>query len=344
MKIAGANLPDVGARALEAATGSWSRQAIGLPVAHALTRGSPEVTVAVLDTGVCATHPELEHALLRGFDFVDIIEGAKGFIGDHLGADPAPDDEQGHGTHVAGIIAARGVRAPVGVAPRCKVLPVRVLGTFVGPDGRPVGAGVRDNIDQGLKWAIDQGAHVINMSLGLLADGPGDQPHAAMMDYARRRGVTVVAAVGNDGTTKQYFPSALPHVVAVGAFDRSGAVARFSTRGLQVDVLGPGEEIYSSYADDGYAFASGTSQAAPFVAGVAALLKSYALSIGESLRDPAIKHVLKRTADRPGPAQKTRDAGYGRLNAADALRFLQLQRRESKPRGVRRPPLIEARP
>jgi subtilisin family serine protease len=226
-------------------------------------------------------------------------------------------------------------------------LPVRVLGTYVGKDGRAVGAGLRENIDQGLKWAVDQGANVINMSLGLLAEGPRDEPHAETIDYARRHGVTVVAAAGNDGSDRQYYPSSLPHVIAVGAFDRRGDVAPFSTRGRQVDVIGPGEDIYSSFSEHGYAYCSGTSQAAPFVAGTVALLKSLALEHGAAASDQHIKHLLKRTADRGDQRLKTRDAGYGRLNAADALQLLQLKTtRTSSPiaRHVRSGHSTEARP
>jgi subtilisin family serine protease len=341
--VASVRLPE--ASSLSSPSSRWGRDAIGLEWAHAVTRGDPSVVVAVLDTGIDAAHPELAGVSLPGHDFVNVLGDVAGFVGDYLDADPRPDDEQGHGTHVAGIIAGRGRRMPVGVAPQCRILPVRVLGTFVGKDGRPVGAGMRENIDQGMKWAIDQGAAVVNLSLGLLPEGVADEPHAEVIDYARRRGVTVVAAAGNDGSERQYYPSALPHVIAVGAFGRGGAVAPFSTRGRQVDVIGPGEDIYSSFAEHGYAYCSGTSQAAPFVAGTVALLKSAALRRGTELSDRQIKHALKRTADREGTRLKTRDAGYGRLNAADALKFLELKTNSTPvARRVRSASPIEARP
>jgi thermitase len=297
-----------------------SREEILLPEAHALTQGSPDVTVAVLDTGVCLQHPELTHALLPGYDFVDIIDGASSFIGDFLGADPVPDDEVGHGTHVAGIIAARGLRMPVGVAPRCKLLPVRVLGAME-RDGRRVGAGLIDNINSAVKWAVDHGADVINMSLGVRHEG-GGVPHAEVIDYARRKGVTVVAASGNGGGEDLFYPGALPHVITVGAHDDAGEVAAFSSYGKQVSLVAPGTDIFSAYLGNAYALSSGTSHAAPFVAGAAALLRARAREQGHRLRDAQVKYALQQSADRVGRDFKDLKAGYGRLNVRDALRLL----------------------
>ncbi len=300
-----------------------SREEILLPEAHAITRGSPEVVVAVLDTGVTSGHPELRHALVSGFDFVDIIDGATAFIGDFLGADPIPDDEVGHGTHVAGIIAGRGIRMPAGVAPRCKLMPVRVLGAMA-KDGRRVGAGLIDNINTAVKWCVDRGAQVINMSLGVRHEG-GGLPHDEVIGYARRKGVTVVAASGNGGGEDLFYPGALPHVITVGAFEEDGEVASYSSWGRQVSLVAPGTDIYSTYLENGYALSTGTSHAAPFVAGAAALLRSCALQRGRRLRDRQVKHLLQHTADKVDRNFKHLKAGYGRLNVRDALRLLDLR-------------------
>ncbi|EWY41327.1 peptidase S8 [Skermanella stibiiresistens SB22] len=318
--VARAELPRASALSGGDRTGEAARTAIGLDETRDYSRGDPRILVAVLDTGIALDHPELAGALRPGRDFVDILDGAGQFVGDYLGADDVPDDEVGHGTHVAGIIAGRGIRMPAGVAPRCSVLPVRVLGAME-KAGKRFGAGLLDNINSAVKWAVDQGADVINMSLGVRHEG-GGLPHREVVDYARRHGVTIVAASGNDGQRQLYYPGALPHVIAVGAADDKGRVASFSTFGDQVSLIAPGVDIYSTYLEHGYAFSTGTSHAAPFVAGAAALLKCHARSLGRRLTDGQVKHVLKHTADKVGREFKDPKAGFGMLNLRDALRLL----------------------
>ena len=191
-------------------------------------------------------------------------------------------------------------------------------------DGRTIGAGLVDNINVGVKWAVDQGADVINMSLGIRHEA-GGLPHEEVIAYAARRGVTVVAASGNDGSDALYYPGALPEVVAVGAVDRNGEVASFSTWGDEVDLVAPGVDIYSAAPDGGYAFSTGTSHASPFVAGAAALLRAVALARGRRIRDQHVKHILKHTADRIDKRFKSPKAGFGRLNLADAVRLLEFR-------------------
>jgi subtilisin family serine protease len=224
---------------------------------------------------------------------------------------------------VAGIIAARGLAMPRGVAPRCRLLPVRVLGALR-RDGGAVGAGLVDNISTGIKWAVDQGADVISMSLGVEASGT-EIPHQDVIDYARRKGVTVVAASGNDGSgTTRYYPGALPYTIAVGASDPEGEVAAFSTWGRQVDLVAPGTDIYSCLPHGGYGFSTGTSHATPFVSGAAALLTSLARRGGtRPLGDGRVKHLLRNTADRLDARFRHPKAGFGRLNLLDAVRLLE---------------------
>ncbi len=318
--IGGIDLQPQRAASLSIRTDRASRDAIYLEEAHAFTEGDEEITIAILDTGVDLDHPEYRDALLDGYDFVDILDGAADFIGDYLGADAIPEDEVGHGTHVAGIIAGRGKNMPRGVAPKCRILPVRVLAAM-NKDGHPVGAGLVENINNGVKWAIDQGADVINMSLGVRHTG-GGLPHKEVIDYAQRKGVTVVAASGNDGRQELYYPGAFPSVIAVGAADDRGDVAEFSTFGDQVSFIAPGVDVYSTGLENGYAFSTGTSHAAPFVTGAVALLKAHARALGRNLSDSQVKHVLKHTSDKVDRNFKHRKAGYGRLNIADGLRYL----------------------
>jgi subtilisin family serine protease len=309
------------ARTQSTRTDAWSREIIGLREAHVWGTGSPGITIAVLDTGVDVGHAELQEAVRPGYDFVDIVDGAETFFADFLGADADPSDPVGHGTHVSGIAVARGSQMPVGVAPGCRLLPVRVLGAMR-QGGRPIGAGLVDNINTGLKWAIDQGAQVVNMSFGLPRVG-GGLPHREVVEYGLRRGVVMVAAAGNDGQEKLYYPGSLPGVIAVGATDPEDEVASFSTYGPQVLVTAPGTDIYSSFPEGGYAFASGTSQASPFVAGAVALLQSIALELtGQRLDPDAVRHLLVRTADRPDAQFRTARGGFGRLNVGDAVRLL----------------------
>ena len=314
------DLPPIQATQLSRDTDRASREAIYLDEAHRFTRGDPHVKVAVLDTGISLDHPELKEVLLPGYDFVDIIDGAGRFMGDYTGADDLAADDVGHGTHVAGIIAGLGLAMPAGVAPRCRVLPVRVLAAMK-RGSQVFGAGLVDNINAGVKWAVDQGVDVINMSLGVQHTG-GGLPHQEVVDYAMRKGVTIVAASGNDGSPKLYYPGAFEGVIAVGAMDEGGEVAAFSTYGRQVSFVAPGTNIYSSYLARDYAFASGTSHAAPFVSGAVALLKSYARTKGRSLSDGQVKYTLKHTADKVDGQFKHWKAGFGRLNLVDALRLL----------------------
>lgn len=297
-----------------------SRKQIYLPEAHQFTKGDPEIRIAILDTGIDTRHPELSPILETGYDFVNIIDGADTFVGDFLGADLDPQDDVGHGTHIAGIIGAQGKAVPTGVAPRCRIIPVRVLAAMKQGDRR-IGAGLVENIDAGVKWAVDQGADVINMSLGV-RQSQGGLPHQEVIDYANRKGVTVVAASGNDGTDESYYPGAFKSVITVGAWDsRQSEVASFSTWGRQVSFVAPGTDIYSTHIDGGYAFSSGTSHAAPFVAGAVALLKSFAKSTGHRLTDSQVKHVLKHTSDKTGKVFKDMHSGYGLVNIRDALKF-----------------------
>ena len=171
-------------RAQSAAGVGWAREIVGLSEAHRWTRGSAEATIAVLDTGVDTGTVEPKAAVRPGFDFVDIVDGAGVFFADHLDADDYLADPSATATMSRASLRAKVSPRPVGVAPGCALLPVQVLGAMR-QEGRPVGAGLVDNINTALKWVIDQGADVVNMSFGL--------PHTVRAAASEDRGVRAPA-------------------------------------------------------------------------------------------------------------------------------------------------------
>ncbi|MDY6796389.1 MAG: DUF5719 family protein [Actinomycetota bacterium] len=242
-------------------TNQWYLPQIGADRAWEVEVGRDDVVVAVVDTGVDASHPDLAGRILSGYDFVD--------------GDGSACDHNGHGTHVAGIIAASGEDGTgvTGLAWRIRILPVKVL-----DDG---GRGYYSDVIEGIRYAADNGAGVINLSLGGGADSRALQE---AVDYALSRGVAVAAAAGNDGLDSLSYPAACKGVIAVGATDSDDRPASFSNRGEGLDLMAPGVSIYSDYPGGSYAYMSGTSMAAPQVAGAMALLYSHypGLSSGEA--------------------------------------------------------------
>lgn len=229
---------------------SWGQTMAGISDAQKHTKGAG-VLVAVLDSGVAA-HPALDQAI-----FGDKYNCTN--TGSAL-------DFQGHGTHVAGIIAARDNGSGVqGVAPEARIMAVKVLNDQA--------KGNYDWIAKGVDVAVDNGADIINMSLGA-----GAPPPQALHDAIKRatdKGVIVVAAAGNDAGAVNY-PARYDEVIAVAAIDKVGKLARFSSHDSNVDVSAPGVDIYSTHLNNSYAVLNGTSQASPFIAGVCAMLLSYA--------------------------------------------------------------------
>jgi len=273
------------------------------------------VVVAVIDTGVQGTHPDLSPAVaggatrvLRGTTFLT-PDGA----GPNLSGSPGTTDSNGHGTHVAGIVAAaRGNGIGIeGIAPDAQILPVRAL------DGS--GFGWSSDIAASIVWSHQQGADVINLSLA----GPGESPaisaaiNAVSTDASRGKAPTVVvAAAGNSGTIyPQMWPAAHTRVIAVGSTDSVDRVASSSSRGSYLDVTAPGVGILSTCAPSGYCFRSGTSMASPLVAGAAALLRQQ----NPSRNGAAIESILERSTfdvDRQGFDTAS---GWGRVDVATAL-------------------------
>lgn len=275
--------------------------------AHAVEPGDERVRVAVIDTGVALGHPELRARLLAGYDTVDLSGGALGpgsrLLGDASGRDFVPQDEVGHGSHVAGVIGAVGHRVPPGVGGHSLLLPVRVLAAAVSGSSGPAGVGSTLDIDAGLKLGVDAGADVVNLSLGTPesdVDPEGPRPHGAAVRYARARGTVLVAASGNSGRTERYYPACLEGVLAVGAVGPDGGLAPFSTRGTHVTIHAPGEAVVG-LGLRGYRRSSGTSHASPFVAGAAALLVARARRSGRIPTPEAVMEALVHAATGDPP-------------------------------------------
>jgi hypothetical protein len=306
-----------------------SHERIHAAEAHAIEPGSETVTVGVVDTGVSLGHPELHRKLLAGYDTVNLGMGALNaqvnLVGDSRGLDFNPTDEVNHGSHIAGIIGAQGWRIPRGVAGRCLILPIRVLAAAIfGQRPKRVGVGGLSDINAGLKICVDLGAKIINMSFGtsgssLRPDDP--RPHARVARYATHYGCILIAAAGNSGREEQYYPAALPEVIAVGSVDEVGQRSRFSTYGSHICLCAPGERIVSM-GRRGYLVSSGTSHAAPFVSGVAALLVSRARRVGRELDGPGVRKILTMSA-KPLNGGSNPQTGHGLLDAVAALRELE---------------------
>ena len=208
-----------------------------------------DITVAVIDTGVCMSHEDLVGRVLdNGYDFVD--------------NDDDPEDVFGHGCSVAGIIAANidnGIGI-AGFAPNSSILPVRVLG--------PSGSGSMADVAAGIVYAADNGADIINLSLGSMV---GSQVTEDAVNHAVGKGVTVIASAGNSGGALPGFPARYENVVAVGAIDPNGARSSFSNKGG--DIWAPGRDVHTIYLDNGYKALNGTSFSAPYAAAMAAVLE-----------------------------------------------------------------------
>ncbi|SDF49048.1 Serine protease, subtilisin family [Blastococcus aurantiacus] len=281
------------ARATAGEFEQWGNVAIRSDAARAeVPRGAlADVVVAVLDTGV-APHEELAGSLLPGKNFTDSPGGAT-------------DDRHGHGTHVAGTVAADAGSKVEGVAVGAKVLPVKVLA-----DG---GSGSSAWISGGIIWAADQGADVINMSLG---GQHSSTVYNQAISYARSKGATVVAAAGNDNTSATFMPAAAPGVIGVAATDEFAEKAWFSNYGSYVDVSAPGEFILSTSPEYGYVYMSGTSMAAPHVAGVVALMEAAAPAITPD----QVEQALTASATDLGAAGRDDVFGHGQVDAVRAVR------------------------
>lgn len=287
----------------------YTRYQWNLPLIHAdeaweVTPGKEDIVIAVVDTGVDLLHQDFQGKLVDGYNVVADNDN--------------PQDDNGHGTHVAGIISAKtnNTLGIAGVAWFNKIMPIKAMGGD--------GTGSSFDIAKGIRWAADHGARVINMSVG-------NYNHSAILheavQYAYNKGIVLVAASGNDNTDQSSYPAVYPEVISVAAVDDRSERANFSNYGNYIEVAAPGVDIPSTFLDNEYAALSGTSMACPHVAGLAGLILSANPELGvEDVRD-----IIQKSSMDLGPTGWDTQYGHGLINVAQALQLATNQQEEKTP-------------
>ncbi|WP_328693868.1 type VII secretion-associated serine protease mycosin [Streptomyces phaeochromogenes] len=322
MAAAIALLPATAAHADGIRAKQWALEAMHTQEAWQTTKGKG-ITVAVLDTGVDDEHPDLEGNVLTGKDMVGFGAGR----GDRPWAR--------HGTAMAGIIAGHGHGAGdadgvMGIAPEAKILPVRVI-LEDGDSARGKARNTRGNaLAEGIRWAADHDADVINLSLG--DDSKSAHPEAsedAAVQYALKKGAVVVASAGNGGEKGDHisYPAAYPGVIAATAVDRYGTRASFSTRRWYATVSAPGVDVVIADPDRKYYEGWGTSAASAFVSGAVALIKA----AHPGLSPAQIKQLLEDTARDAPTGGRDDSRGFGFVDPAAAIK----EGADLKPEGLK---------
>ncbi|MFF2482090.1 S8 family peptidase [Paenibacillus sp. NPDC058071] len=262
------NIPLLSTEVASPANLTWNLCAVQAPEAWRKTKGSP-IKVAVIDTGI-APHPDLRIA-----GGINTINGG------------SYADDNGHGTHVAGIAAAKGLKSVKGVAPEVQLYSVKALDN--------TGAGYVSDIIDGIEWCIRNRIQVINMSFGIVSGVESKGLHE-VIKKAVSRGIVIIASAGNSGpdTTVIDEPACYPETIAVAATTQVNRIASFSSRGEGIDLAAPGNAIRSTWLKGGYRTVSGTSMATPHTTGGVALL----LAASPSLTPSQIRAKLRQWAQR----------------------------------------------
>lgn len=272
-------------------TVDWGLKMLKVPPIWDSTKGEG-IKVAILDTGRPLDHPDLEGN----------IKGAANFTTDS----DVYDRQSGHSTHVGGIIGALDNQTGVvGVAPEVDLYFGKVLSNS--------GHGKFEWITKGIEWCIDLQADIISMSLGSTANPPNSALKKAI-DKATSKNIVCVAAAGNEGVSKSNYPAKYENVISVAAVSKNKSITSWSNTGTDVEFSAPGDNIYSTYLDGRYAILSGTSQAAPFVSGIIALLMSYHRKGNHTSPCTNLKEVrehLIKISDDLGQVGRDDTFGYG---------------------------------
>jgi hypothetical protein len=313
----------------------WALKKIKAFEAWNITQGSDSILIGLIDTGIDYLHPDLKNKIYKnpgengggkssngidddGNGFIDDYMGwdftdRQGFPfdssgGDYLNWDNNPMDENGHGTYIAGILAAEtnNIIGIAGTAPKIKILNLRAFD--------PSGYGEEDDVAAAILYAVQMGVKVINMSFG---DTQFSYVLKDVIKYAYNKGVVLVASSGNDGSNEPHYPSGYSEVICVGNSTIEDYVASSSNYGSTLDLVAPGTDILTTSKDGGYATVSGTSASAPFVSAAAGLI----LSLGNYTNEE-VKQILKSTADDIEEPGWDIRSGAGRLNLYRALSVL----------------------
>ncbi|WP_337871857.1 S8 family serine peptidase [Ignavibacterium sp.] len=318
----------------------WSLQKIKAFDAWDITTGSDTVLLAVIDTGIDYKHPDLKNKIYLntgelGNDINDndkrfngIDDDENGFVddymgwdftdrvgfpfdstgGDYLNWDNDPNDDQGHGTFIAGITAAEtnNITGIAGTAPKIKILNLRAFD--------PGGYGEEDDVAAAILYAVQMKAKVINMSFG---DNSFSLVLRDVIRYAYSQNVVLVASAGNSGSNLPHYPSGYAEVICVGNSTIDDAVAPSSNWGSTIDLVAPGTNVITTSRNSGYSSINGTSASAPFVSATAALILSQ-----QNFSNDEVKQILKSTSDDIGETGWDLRSGAGRLNVERALRVL----------------------
>ncbi|WP_306325843.1 type VII secretion-associated serine protease mycosin [Streptomyces venezuelae] len=318
----------------------WPLQRVLLDELWQDTKGKG-VRVAVIDTGVDDVNPQLKQAVdaKAGKDYLKPDKKNPGFGDELRGKTDGTVDEVGHGTKVAGIIAARPRPGTgfVGLAPEATIIPIR--------QNDEKNSGKSDTMAEAIKWAVAKGAHVINISQDTTQPLDNDSPMAKAVAYALSKNIVVVASAGNDGmdgNLRNTYPAAFPGVLAVASSDRNNERAAFSQSGTFVGVAAPGVDVVSTVPGGGQCVDNGTSFSAPYVAGLAALLRAKypkwtAAQIVTRIEQTAVRSVngrdnhvgwgvvdpVRALADTPGPppSSPTPDPGPPKPPAPEPARL-----------------------
>ncbi|TSC95268.1 MAG: aerolysin [Parcubacteria group bacterium Athens1014_10] len=270
----------------------WGIDRIDADLVWGVTTGDT-VKVAVIDTGIDLAHPDLKNNIKGGYNAINSRRSA--------------NDDNGHGTHVAGIIGAIDNEIGViGVGPKINLYAVKVLNRN--------GSGYLSDIIEGLDWCIDNGMQVVNMSLGTSSYVESFEDAVKRVEAA---GIVQVAAAGNSGPYDDTvnYPAKFPEVIAVSAIDKTDTITSWSSRGPEVDLAAPGVSIYSTYKGSSYKILSGTSMASPHVAGAAALV----LDVNSGYTSEQVKQKLLKTADDLGAPGPDNLYGAGLVDAEEAV-------------------------